>query len=70
MEQCLTDYFDNHGPDWTAVVTIIADYPISNLRLACKIAKKYMKMDNKALLGILEMNFELASYFNREHCVM
>ncbi len=47
MEQCLTDYFDNHGPDWTAVVTIIADYPISNLRLACKIAKKYMNMDNK-----------------------
>ncbi len=73
MEQCLTDYFDNHGPDWTVVVTIIADYPISNLRLACKIAKKYMNMDNKECESTFRHsreNFKLASYFNKEHCVV
>ncbi len=42
---CLTDYFNNHNPNWRKVVSVVANFPIRNLREACKIAKKYMKME-------------------------
>ena len=45
--ECLTDYFNNQDPDWRAVVTVIAEFPIRNIRIACKIAEKYMKWNRK-----------------------
>ena len=45
---CLTVYFNNHDPNWWKVVSVIAKFPITNLRLACLIAKKHMKMEKKA----------------------
>ncbi len=44
---CLTDYFNNHNPNWKRVISVVANFPIRNLREACKIAKKYMKMEEK-----------------------
>ncbi len=44
---CLTDYFNNHNPNWRKVVSVVAHFPIRNLREACKIAKKYMHMEEK-----------------------
>ena len=44
---CLTDYYYNHNPSWREVVSVIANYPIKNLNVACKIAKKYMKMERR-----------------------
>ncbi len=44
---CLTDYFNNHNPNWRKVVSVVANFPIRNLREACKIAKKYMKMERR-----------------------
>ena len=40
--ECLTNYFNNQDPTWESVVKAIAEFPISNKREACKIAKKYM----------------------------
>ncbi len=41
-EDCLTDYFNNHDPDWFTVARIIANHPISNLQVACQIAEDHM----------------------------
>ncbi len=43
-EDCLTDYFNNHDPDWFTVVRVIASYPISNLQVACQIAEDHIGM--------------------------
>ncbi len=43
-EDCLTDYFNNHDPDWFTVVRVIASYPISNLHVACQIAEDHIGM--------------------------
>ena len=40
-EDCLTDYFNNHDPDWFTVARVIAKFPISNLRVACQIAEDH-----------------------------
>ena len=55
-DECLTEYFDNHGPDWMTIVTVIADYPINNLRLACKIAVKYTDMDAKECKSMFRLS--------------
>ena len=44
---CLTNYYNNHNPNWRKVVSVVANFPIRNLREACKIAKKYMHMEEK-----------------------
>ncbi len=52
-EDCLTDYFNNHDPDWFTVARVIANYPISNLLVACQIAEDHMgihKSDCKRFL--------------------
>lgn len=45
--KCLRDYFRNGDPDWKEVVAIIANYPISNKREACKIAHNYIMKDKE-----------------------
>ncbi len=42
---CLADYYKNHNPNWRKVVSVVANFPIRNLNVACKIAKKHMKME-------------------------
>ncbi len=43
---CLTDVYNNQRPDWETVVGVVGNFPISNPREACKIAKKYMGMES------------------------
>ena len=42
---CLTDVYNNQSPDWETVVGIVGNFPIRNSLEACKIAKKYMGME-------------------------
>ncbi len=44
---CLTYYFNNHNPNWRKVVSVVAKYPIRNLNVTCKIAKRYMNMERR-----------------------
>ncbi len=42
---CLTDVYNNQHPDWEMVVRVVGNFPIINSLEACKIAKKYMSME-------------------------
>ncbi len=44
---CLTEYYNNHNPDWRKVVSVLYHYPIRNWHIACNIAMKYMKMEEE-----------------------
>ncbi len=44
---CLTDVYNNQRPDWETVVGVVGNFPISNSLEACKIAKKYMGMEEE-----------------------
>jgi len=46
-EDCLRRYFRTGDAEWGHVVTVMAEPPSSNKRLACKIALDYMGMDRK-----------------------
>ena len=51
-EECLKHFY-NDDPDWGHVVNTVAEFPISNPTLACKIAKKFMDMDKKECRAFL-----------------
>ncbi len=46
-QECLTDVFNNFRLDWERVVRMVANFPISNSREACSIAKEYIGMGEK-----------------------
>ena len=58
-QECLEHYFNNDNPDWGKIVTVVAGPPISNKRLACHIAKKYMHIDTKTCQFYLKQLEEL-----------
>ena len=58
-QECLEHYFNNNNPDWGKVVTVVARQPISNKKLACQIAKKYMHIDTKTCQSYLDIHEEL-----------
>ncbi len=41
---CLTDVYNNQSPVWETVVGVVGNFPISDQREACKIAKEYIGM--------------------------
>ncbi len=45
--ECLTDVFNNFRLDWERVVRVVANFPISNPREACTIAKEYIGMGER-----------------------
>ncbi len=44
---CLTEYYNYHNPNWRKVVSVLYNFPMINIRMACNIAKKYMKMEKE-----------------------
>ncbi len=44
---CLNDVYNNQRPDWETVVGVVGNFPIRNSREACKIAKKYIGMEER-----------------------
>ena len=43
---CLTEYYNNHNPNWRKVFSVLYNFPfLRNLPMACNIAMKYMKME-------------------------
>ncbi len=52
-QECLTDVFNNFRLDWERVVRVVANYPISNSREACNIAKIYIGMEERECLYII-----------------
>ncbi len=44
---CLTDVYNNQRPDWETVVGVVGNHPIDDKREACKIAEKYMGMEER-----------------------
>ncbi len=84
-EDCLTDYFNNHDPNWLTVARVIANYPISNLRVACQIAEdrigmhksdceRFLITDQESILEIVkDKSLSLATYNNYyyyRHCII
>ena len=57
--ECLTNYFRNSQPRWNDVVMVVAESPIDNISLACKIAKKYMLIDKKTCISLYGRRDEL-----------
>ena len=53
-QECLTHYFNGGEADWGKVVTVVAEYPFSNIKLACEIAGTHMKMDKKGCLAFIK----------------
>ena len=45
-QDCLTSYFNKYRPLWNEVVQVIAE-SMENERLACEIARKHMKWEEK-----------------------
>ena len=43
--ECLTGVFNNFRLDWETVVGVVGNFPISNPREACKIAKEYIGIE-------------------------
>ncbi len=43
--ECLTNVFNSFRVDWETIVGVVGSYPISNPREACKIAEKYIGME-------------------------
>ncbi len=44
---CLTEYYNNHNPDWGKVVSVLYNCPLRDVDVACNIAKKYLKMEKE-----------------------
>ncbi len=74
---CLTDYFNNHDPDWFTVVRVIANHPISNLHIACQIAEDRIGMHEDECKRLLttESSLEIVKYKGMSlrsyrHCII
>ena len=72
-QDCLTDYFNNHDPDWLTVAKVIANYPIGNMRVACQIAEDHIGINKNdcryyLMTGTINSEEEKGNYINCYSC--
>ncbi len=57
-EACLRQYYEYGQADWSHVVIAVAEPPLNNKRVACKIAHDHVGMDKKECHTFLGMDHD------------